>query len=103
MTNSAHTFRLTSLRLALLVLLLCASTVALSGRVAFANSKELGAHSTNAYFLLNGSGGSDDHGSPTPTPTPGAETRVEIDLVGATLNGATPRGEAELKRRADGR
>lgn len=40
--------------------------------------------------------------TPTPTPAPGVETRVEIDLVGAALNGAQPRGEAELKRRADG-
>jgi hypothetical protein len=59
---------------------------------------------------------SDDHGHPTPTPTPspspspspsasptpGAETRVEIDLAGPVLNGAKPRGEAELRRRADG-
>lgn len=64
----------------------------------------------NARYLR--SDGSDDHhptptptptATPTPTPTPAVETRVEIDLVGAALNGAVPRGEAELRRRADGR
>ncbi|HEX8070823.1 MAG TPA: hypothetical protein VF546_12780 [Pyrinomonadaceae bacterium] len=40
--------------------------------------------------------------TPTPTPVPGAVTNVEIDLVGAAINGVTPRGEAELERRADG-
>ncbi len=82
------------------------------------------------YMQDSGSGGHDDSPTPTPTPSPsptaspspspsltasptpsptasptpapGAETSVEIDLVGASLNGAIPRGETELKRRADG-
>jgi hypothetical protein len=40
--------------------------------------------------------------SPTATPVPGTETSIEIDLVGAAINGVVPRGEAELKRRLDG-
>ncbi|HEV2882327.1 MAG TPA: hypothetical protein VGX24_13685 [Pyrinomonadaceae bacterium] len=42
--------------------------------------------------------------SPTPSPSPGQgmEARMEIRLVGATLNGATPSGEAEFRREAVG-
>ena len=41
--------------------------------------------------------------SPSPSPSPqGLEARMEIRLVGASLNGATPRGEAEFRREAEG-
>ncbi|MFL6209181.1 MAG: hypothetical protein ACJ74W_10040 [Pyrinomonadaceae bacterium] len=120
-TNKLRAF---SLRLALSSVALCAISLALTAGSALASpfSHEHSAASV-AYMLSDGG-----HGSPTPTPSPsptptasptpsptasptptpspspalGAETRVEIDLVGALLNSATPRGEAELKRRADG-
>jgi hypothetical protein len=43
-------------------------------------------------------------GSPTPTPTPSTnEGRIKAMLAGAAINGLTPKGEAELRTRADGR
>ncbi|MDQ1591698.1 MAG: hypothetical protein QOG71_2325 [Pyrinomonadaceae bacterium] len=40
--------------------------------------------------------------SPSPSPGQGLEARMEIRLVGASLNGATPFGEAEFRREAEG-
>jgi hypothetical protein len=40
--------------------------------------------------------------SPSPSPNQGAEARMQIRLVGASLNGATPVGEAEFRREAEG-
>lgn len=40
--------------------------------------------------------------SPSPSPGQGVESRMEIQLVGASLNGATPIGEAEFRREAVG-
>jgi hypothetical protein len=123
MKQLTHTHRSTILRLTTLALLVCAAMLALSGGVTFAASKDAGSLVTKANYMPSGGEGSDDR-KPTPTPSPSAtptpsptpsptatptpdadeqETRVEIDLVGAALNGATPRGEAELRRRADGR
>lgn len=112
--NEPRAYRL---RFALMSLALCATLQALTAGAAIAAGSHNPFSVTN-YVQASGGHGPDDHPtsspsptatpspspSPTasPTPAPGAETRVEIDLVGATLNGATPRGEAELKRRVDG-
>ncbi|HKP72432.1 MAG TPA: hypothetical protein VJT82_05810, partial [Pyrinomonadaceae bacterium] len=40
--------------------------------------------------------------SPSPSPVNGVAARMEIRLVGASFNGATPTGEAEFRREAEG-
>src|SRR4051794_28400220 len=40
--------------------------------------------------------------TPTPQPTPGANAHIETRLAGASLNGATPAGEAEFERELEG-
>ena|GEM_PF-3318851 len=124
MNRPTNKLRARGLRLALTSFALCAALSALTAAKAGAFGAERGHISTTSNFMHDEHG--DDHGSPTPTPSPSptasptpsptasptpspspspspaAETSVEIDLVGAALNGLTPRGEAELSRRADG-
>jgi hypothetical protein len=40
--------------------------------------------------------------TPTATPTPGVGVNVEIRLIGASINGVVPEGEAEVERESEG-